>query len=99
MPDEDLVDGTDRISDPKHHGPSIWLHMVPEAKQVKNRLHIDVHASGEADGPDRHTQRASRRRSRPDTSHLVAGREPEHAIEALPKGREGPCARAEDGFV
>jgi len=51
VPDEDLVDGADRISDPKHHGPSIWLHLVPEAKQVKNRLHIDVHASGERTDP------------------------------------------------
>jgi len=25
--------------------------MVPEAKQVKNRLHIDVHASGERTDP------------------------------------------------
>ena len=43
---EDLVDGADRISDPEGHGPSIWFHVVSDAKQVKNRLHLDIHASG-----------------------------------------------------
>ena len=47
VPEEELVDGADRISDPQGHGPSIWFHVVPDAKSVKNRLHIDVHA-----GPD-----------------------------------------------
>ena len=46
MPEEELVDGADRISDPEGRGPSIWFHAVPEAKVVKNRLHLDIHASG-----------------------------------------------------
>ncbi|GAA5146355.1 VOC family protein [Pseudonocardia eucalypti] len=46
LPEEELVDGADRISDPHGHGPSIWFHAVPEVKTVKNRLHLDIHASG-----------------------------------------------------
>jgi hypothetical protein len=46
LPEEELADGEDRISDPKGHGPEIWFHEVPEVKVVKNRLHIDIHASG-----------------------------------------------------
>ena len=30
-------------------GPRIWFHVVPEAKVVKNRLRLDIHAS--SDGP------------------------------------------------
>jgi hypothetical protein len=26
--------------------PAIWFHVVPDAKVVKNRLHLDVHVSG-----------------------------------------------------
>ena len=42
MPEEELVDGADRISDPEGRGPSIWFHVVPDAKAVKNRLHLDL---------------------------------------------------------
>ena len=45
VPEEDLVDGADRISDPAGQGPAIWFHVVPEAKAGKNRLHIDIRAS------------------------------------------------------
>jgi hypothetical protein len=31
VPEEDLVDGADRISDPEGHGPSIWFHIVPDS--------------------------------------------------------------------
>jgi hypothetical protein len=51
VPEEELVDGADRISDPEGHGPSIWFHAVPDAKVVKNRLHLDIHASGERTDP------------------------------------------------
>jgi hypothetical protein len=51
VPEEELVDGADRISDPEGHGPSIWFHVVPDAKAVKNRLHLDIHASGERTDP------------------------------------------------
>jgi catechol 2,3-dioxygenase-like lactoylglutathione lyase family enzyme len=51
LPEEDLVDGADRISDPDGDGPTIWFHALPEPKQVKNRLHLDIHASGERTDP------------------------------------------------
>jgi len=51
VPEEELVDGADRISDPQGHGPSIWFHGVAEAKVVKNRLHLDIRASGEWTDP------------------------------------------------
>jgi glyoxalase superfamily protein len=51
LPEEDVVDGADRISDPDRRGPSIWFHPVTEAKTVKNRLHLDLHASGERTDP------------------------------------------------
>jgi hypothetical protein len=49
--EEELVDGADRISDPEGHGPIIWFHVVPDPKAVKNRLHLDIHASGERTDP------------------------------------------------
>jgi hypothetical protein len=51
VPEEDMVDGVDRISDPEGGGPSIWFHVVSEVKQVKNRLHLDIHASGDWTDP------------------------------------------------
>jgi Glyoxalase-like domain len=51
VPEEDLVDGVDRISDPAGHGPVIWFHAVPDAKVVKNRLHFDIRASVEWTDP------------------------------------------------
>jgi hypothetical protein len=46
VPDEDLGIGADRISDPGGAGPRIWFQVVPEPKTVKNRIHLDVFASG-----------------------------------------------------
>ena len=37
---------TSKIVDPSGDGPRIWFHVVPDAKVVKNRLHLDVHVSG-----------------------------------------------------
>ena len=51
VPEADLPDGADRISDPQGHGPTIWFHAVPEAKAVKNRLHFDLRAGGEWTDP------------------------------------------------
>ena len=51
LPDEYLIDGADRISDPDGRGPSIWFNTVTAAKTVKNRLHFDIHASGERSDP------------------------------------------------
>jgi hypothetical protein len=51
VPEEELADGADRISDPEGQGPGVWFHVVPDAKAVKNRLHLDIHASGERTDP------------------------------------------------
>jgi Glyoxalase-like domain len=51
VPEDELADGADRISDPDGQGPSVWFHVLPEAKVVKNRLHLDIHASGERTDP------------------------------------------------
>ncbi len=46
LPDSELGIGTDSIIDPDGAGPRIWFHVVPEARVVKNRLHLDIHVSG-----------------------------------------------------
>ncbi len=46
VPEEELGTGVDRIEDPRGEGPAIWFQVVPEAKAIKNRLHLDVNASG-----------------------------------------------------
>ena len=51
IPEEDLSTGADRVSDPEGNGPSIWFQVVSAEKVVKNRLHIDIHASGEWTDP------------------------------------------------
>jgi hypothetical protein len=52
VPEEELVDGADRISDPDGHGPRIWFQVVPDSKpRSQPRLHLDIHASGERTDP------------------------------------------------
>src|SRR6202142_2627668 len=56
LPDSELGIGADSIIDPRGDGPRIWFHVAPYAKVVKNRLHLDIHAStldihGSTDGP------------------------------------------------
>jgi hypothetical protein len=51
VPEEELGCGADRISDPHGHGPAIWFQVVPDTKSVKNRLHLDIHASGDRADP------------------------------------------------
>jgi hypothetical protein len=46
VPEEELFDGDDCIVDPDGAGPRIWFQVVPEIKGLKNRLHLDIHASG-----------------------------------------------------
>lgn len=46
VPEEDLGLGTGRIIEPGGVGPRIWFQVVPEPKTVKNRLHLDICASG-----------------------------------------------------
>ena len=42
LPDDELGIGADSIIDPRGEGPRIWFHAVPDAKVVKNRLHLDI---------------------------------------------------------
>jgi hypothetical protein len=48
VPASELGDGDaqDRLRDPSGRGPRIWFQPVPEAKSVKNRLHLDLHVGG-----------------------------------------------------
>ena len=49
---EDQLDGRiDRIEDPNGEGPAIWFQVSPDPKSVPNRMHIDVHASGDRRDP------------------------------------------------
>jgi hypothetical protein len=47
VPEDELGGGADRIEDPRGEGPGIWFQIVPEKKSIKNRIHIDVKASGD----------------------------------------------------
>ena len=51
VPEEELEGGADRIEDPNGEGPAIWFQVVPETKSIKNRLHLDVNASGGRGSP------------------------------------------------
>jgi Glyoxalase-like domain len=73
VPEEDLFEGADRISDPEGHGPNIWFHVVPGAKVVKNRLHLDIHASGGAGTTDRSVPLATRRQRVDAEASRLAG--------------------------
>jgi len=39
-----------KIRDPEGGGPTLLFHRVPEAKKVKNRVHLDVRAPDEGPG-------------------------------------------------
>jgi hypothetical protein len=84
VPEEDLADGADRISDPEGHGPSIWFHVVPAAKAVKNRLHLNIHASRERTDPIE----TRRKRVDAEASRLAwPGRAPKGLVTAIVKVR------------
>ena len=50
VPDDEISDVIDTIVDPSGNGPQIWFQEVPEGKIVKNRLHLDIDASGRISG-------------------------------------------------
>lgn len=50
VPAEEISDNVDTLVDPAGHGPRIWFQEVPEGKTVKNRLHLDIDASGRISG-------------------------------------------------
>ena len=52
VPEDELgAGGADRIQDPDGEGPRIWFQIVPEKKSIKNRIHVDVNASGGREVP------------------------------------------------
>ena len=46
VPEDEVDEGYDSIVDPAGLRPRIWFQAVPEAKQVKNRLHFDLLVGG-----------------------------------------------------
>jgi hypothetical protein len=46
VPEEELGGGADSIVDPSGEGPRIWFQVVPDRKEIKNRLHLDISVSG-----------------------------------------------------
>jgi hypothetical protein len=61
LPGSELGLGADSIVDPRGEGPRIWFRVEPDAKVVKNRLHLDVHASGGRSTVDRDAPLATRK--------------------------------------
>ena len=48
VPEEEVRDVTspESIDDPKGEGPRVWFHALSDEKICKNRLHLDIRASG-----------------------------------------------------
>ena len=91
VPEAELVDGADRICDPEGEGPSIWFHVVPDAKGVKNRLHVDIHASGDWRDP------IATRRRRVDAEAQPPGRSGSHHHWRAVRGRARPLRSRDEG--
>ena len=92
LPEEDLGIGEDCIIDPDGRGPRIWFQVVPETKTVKNRLHLDIHASGGRAVPTAtRRQRVERRGEAAGRSRRRDDRRLGHSGERPLRGRdEGP---------
>ncbi len=72
LPDSELGIGSDSIIDPGGNGPRIWFRVEPDAKVVKNRLHLDLHVSGGRSVTDRSASLAIRtQRINAEASRLV----------------------------
>jgi hypothetical protein len=61
LPESELGAGPDSIIDPTDAGPRIWFRLDPAAKVVKNRLHLDIHASSPGPVTDRTDPLATRK--------------------------------------
>ena len=89
---EDQLDGRiDRIEDPNGEGPAIWFQVSPDPKSVPNRMHIDVHASGDRRDP----LDARRERVDAEAARLVDPRR--HAPGLTRRGGDGSLRRRDDG--
>jgi hypothetical protein len=73
LPDSELGTGADSIVDPGGHGPRIWFRVEPDAKVVKNRLHLDIRASGGGSVVDRSASLAVRRQRVDAEARRLAG--------------------------
>jgi hypothetical protein len=51
LPEDMLGVGVDSIIDPDGDGTRIWFQVVPDSKTITNRLHLDIHASGDRELP------------------------------------------------
>ncbi|MCU1592709.1 MAG: glyoxalase [Frankiales bacterium] len=53
VPEEELEEGDccDRIRDPEGRRPGIWFQPVPEEKELKNRIHLDLRVGGGREVP------------------------------------------------
>lgn len=51
VPASEAGEGDDRISDPSGRGPSVWFQRVEDRKSIKNRIHLDLRASGRDEVP------------------------------------------------
>ena len=69
LPEHFLGHGTDHIIDPTGSGPRFWFQKVPEVKTIKNRLHLDVNASGGL--PAKTSSRFGLRTSAPKVSQMA----------------------------
>ena len=92
LPDDE--DHTDSIVDPEGVRPRIWFLKVPEAKVVKNRVHLDLKVAGGRTVPST-TRRAGSRRGRADDGagatrlrRRSGGRRPYHVVMTDPEGNE-----------
>jgi hypothetical protein len=50
---EDDLNAAYAIVDPEHVGPRIYIQRVPEPKQAKNRVHLDVNVGAGLEGAER----------------------------------------------
>jgi Glyoxalase-like domain len=73
----------DSIIDPDGDGPRIWFQIVPDPRTVKNRLHLDIHASGGRAVPiETRRQRVDAEAKRlPDLGATVVGAFSEEGID------------------
>jgi hypothetical protein len=92
VPEDELLDGVDRISDPDGRGPNIWFHALPDSKTVKNRLHFDIHASGERTDPiETRKRRVDAEASRlADLGATISGAFPDEGLDHYAVGMRDP---------
>jgi hypothetical protein len=82
------------VSDPDGKGPRLFFQKVPEGKQIKNRIHLDVRAAPGLEGDDRWTALESEANRLTALGASVLGRAEAdsinkgHIVMADPEGNE-----------